>query len=196
MVSGESRICWSSGWVRRSHPQISSGDQQRFSLRCTSFRNRAFATSLCSRGRRRCSFAAWSADWLCQLRLAPARRLDLAPGIGEIVGGMEFTEMRESARAVRARYASMEDRRYGRRWTAEEIMLGFVGDVGDLAKLVQGKAGVRPTADLDGKVAHELADCLWCVFTLADEYGVDLESSFSETMAFLTRYLDESVAED
>jgi NTP pyrophosphatase (non-canonical NTP hydrolase) len=77
----------------------------------------------------------------------------------------------------------MEDRRYGRRWTAEEIMLGFVGDVGDLAKLVQGKAGVRPTPDLDEKVAHELADCLWCVFTLADEYGVDLEWSFSETMS-------------
>jgi len=31
-------------------------------------------------------------------------------------------------------------------------MLGFVGDVGDLAKLVQGKAGVRPTLDLDTKL--------------------------------------------
>ncbi len=68
-------------------------------------------------------------------------------------------------------------------------MLGFVGDVGDLAKLVQGKAGVRPTPALDDKVAHELADCLWCVLTLADEYGVDLEAAFSETMESLTRYL-------
>ena len=107
-----------------------------------------------------------------------------------MVGTMDFTEVRESARAVRARYAAMEGRRFGRPWTVEEVMLGFVGDVGDLAKLVQGKAGVRPTPDLDVKVAHELADCLWCVFTLADEYGVDLEASFSDTMASLSRHLD------
>ena len=62
----------------------------------------------------------------------------------------------------------METQRYGRAWTTEEIMLGFLGDVGDLAKLVQGKAGVRPRDDLDEALAHELADCLWCVFTLAD----------------------------
>ncbi len=90
----------------------------------------------------------------------------------------------------------MEERRFGRRWTTEEIMLGFVGDVGDLAKLVQGKAGVRPTDDLDKKVAHELADCMWCVLTLADEYGVDLESSFTETMTSLARHLDESAEQD
>ena len=52
-------------------------------------------------------------------------------------------------------------------------MLGFLGDVGDLAKLVQGKEGVRPRDDLDEAFAHELADCLWCVMTLADSYGVD-----------------------
>lgn len=44
-------------------------------------------------------------------------------------------------------------------------MLGFLGDVGDLAKLVQGKAGVRPRPDLDEALAHELADCLWSVLT-------------------------------
>lgn len=100
--------------------------------------------------------------------------------------------MRDSARSVRSRYAAMEVARYGRRWTSEEIMLGFLGDVGDLAKLVQGKAGVRPTEDLDNKLAHELADCLWSVLTLADEYGVDLEKAFADTMESLRRYLDDS----
>jgi NTP pyrophosphatase (non-canonical NTP hydrolase) len=108
---------------------------------------------------------------------------------------MDFTEMRESARAVRMRYAALEDRRYGRRWTAEEIMLGFVGDVGDLAKLVQGKAGVRPKPDLDEKLAHELADCLWSVITLAEEYGVDLERAFRETMGSLTRHLGDAAGD-
>ena len=57
---------------------------------------------------------------------------------------MDFQEMQARARHVRSRYAEVETSAYGRSWTTEEIMLGFLGDVGDLAKLVQGKAGVRP----------------------------------------------------
>jgi NTP pyrophosphatase (non-canonical NTP hydrolase) len=102
---------------------------------------------------------------------------------------MDFQQMQDRARAVRARYAELEAARYGRSWTTEEIMLGFLGDVGDLAKLVQGKAGVRPRADLDEALAHELADCLWCVLTLADAYDVDLEAAFDQTMAGLTEVL-------
>ena len=52
---------------------------------------------------------------------------------------MDFQELQANARDVRAQYAAMETARYGREWTSEEIMLGFVGDVGDLAKLVQGR---------------------------------------------------------
>ncbi|WP_206686074.1 MazG nucleotide pyrophosphohydrolase domain-containing protein [Kribbella qitaiheensis] len=83
---------------------------------------------------------------------------------------------------VRRKYAAFEERRYGRSWSREELMLGFLGDVGDLAKLVQGKEGVRPRADLDEAFAHELADCLWSVIVLADAYEVDLESAFVRTM--------------
>jgi NTP pyrophosphatase (non-canonical NTP hydrolase) len=96
--------------------------------------------------------------------------------------GMEFDGMRERARAVRAAYASAETAAYGRPWSREEIMLGFLGDVGDLAKLVQGKEGVRPREDLDEALAHELADCLWSVLTLADAYDVDLAAAFAATM--------------
>src|SRR3954454_4434853 len=85
-------------------------------------------------------------------------------------GDMQFHEMQAQARAVRAKYATVEAERYGRPWTPEEIMLGFLDDVGDLAKLVQGKAGVRPRDDLDAALAHELADCLWAVLTIADTY--------------------------
>ena len=102
---------------------------------------------------------------------------------------MDFDEMRVRARGVREQYAAMETARYGRQWSREEIMLGFLGDVGDLAKLVQGKEGVRPRADLDEALAHELADCLWCVITLADAYGVDLESAFADAMQSLSESL-------
>ena len=104
---------------------------------------------------------------------------------------MDLSDLQAMAKQVRTKYAALETQRYGRVWTTEEIMLGFLGDVGDLAKLVQGKAGVRPRDDLDEALAHELADCLWCVFTLADAYGVDLEAAFTGTMADLGAHLDE-----
>ncbi|HEY0475137.1 MAG TPA: MazG nucleotide pyrophosphohydrolase domain-containing protein [Kribbella sp.] len=102
---------------------------------------------------------------------------------------MEFEEMRAAARAVRREYAALEERRYGRSWSREELMLGFLGDVGDLAKLVQGKEGVRPREDLDAAFEHELADCLWSVMVLADAYDVDLEAAFVRTMSELRERL-------
>jgi NTP pyrophosphatase (non-canonical NTP hydrolase) len=104
---------------------------------------------------------------------------------------MEFAELQKQGRAVRRLYAAEETRRYGRSWSREEIMLGFLGDVGDLAKLVQGKEGVRPREDLDAALAHELADCLWSVMVLADAYDVDLESAFTATMHELTERLEQ-----
>ena len=41
-------------------------------------------------------------------------------------------------------------------------------------------------------LAHELADCLWSVLTLADAYDVDLAAAFTSTMD----ELDEVLAED
>ncbi|MFC6712740.1 MazG nucleotide pyrophosphohydrolase domain-containing protein [Branchiibius cervicis] len=100
-----------------------------------------------------------------------------------------FAEMHERALQVRRMYAEWETTRYGREWTAEELALGFVGDVGDLVKLVQGKAGVRPREDLDEALAHELADCLWCVMVLAEKYDIDLERAFADVMAGLEQHL-------
>ena len=105
---------------------------------------------------------------------------------------MEFAELTDRVRVVRARFAEFEHRRYGRSWTPEEILLGLVGDVGDLAKLVQAKAGIRDTTDLEAKLGHELADCLWAILILADCYDVDLETAFGSTMDEIGRWLDAS----
>ena len=70
----------------------------------------------------------------------------------------------------------------GREWTRNEIAQGFVGDVGDLMKLVMAKEGIREADDVNRKLAHELSDCLWSVLVLAEEYEVDLEQSFLKTM--------------
>jgi NTP pyrophosphatase (non-canonical NTP hydrolase) len=95
---------------------------------------------------------------------------------------VEFSALVERAQAIRDRYAEVEQARFGREWNSEELMLGFVKDVGDLALLVQAKEGVREVEDADGALAHELADCLWSLLVLAGRYGVDLEGVFLDTM--------------
>lgn len=95
---------------------------------------------------------------------------------------MELQEIQKRALEIRAQYDQLEQQKAGRSWNNEEIVLGFVGDVGDLAKLVQAKEGIREIADVDEKLAHELADCLWCVLVLANKYQINLEQAFGKTM--------------
>lgn len=102
---------------------------------------------------------------------------------------MELAQLSARAQQVRELFAAREKARGGRSWTREEIMQGFVGDVGDLMKLVMAKAGARPVAEVDRKLAHELSDCLWSVLVLAHAYDVDLEQEFLRTMGELERDL-------
>ncbi len=100
---------------------------------------------------------------------------------------MELSQLSERAVQIRQCFADYEKRRTGRTWTREEIMQGFVVDVGDLMKLVMAKNGARLVDDVDRKLAHELSDCLWSVLVLARLYGVDLEKEFLKTMDELER---------
>lgn len=96
---------------------------------------------------------------------------------------MELSLLSDRAMQIRQCFAAYEQRRTGRTWTREEIMQGFVVDVGDLMKLVMAKAGARRVdGDVDAKLAHELSDCLWSVLVLAKMYGFDLEKEFLKTM--------------
>ncbi|HTL67329.1 MAG TPA: hypothetical protein VL200_06685 [Lacunisphaera sp.] len=83
---------------------------------------------------------------------------------------------------IRRRFAEFEQAKFRREWTKEEVMQGFVVDVGDLMKLVMAKGGIRDVPGVDQKLAHELSDCLWCVLVLSKMYGVDLEKEFLRTM--------------
>jgi NTP pyrophosphatase (non-canonical NTP hydrolase) len=98
---------------------------------------------------------------------------------------MNLNEATESARELRQLLAELETKRYGRPWNVEEIALGFVGDVGDLVKLVQAASGVRSAPDLASQLSHELADCLWSILVLADQLEVDIVQAFVDTMTQL-----------
>jgi NTP pyrophosphatase (non-canonical NTP hydrolase) len=64
-------------------------------------------------------------------------------------------------------------------WSTGDLALGFVGDVGDLAKLVMAVDGRRVIPHAEAGLGHELADCLWSVLVLAGRYDVDLVAEFT-----------------
>ena len=73
-------------------------------------------------------------------------------------------------------------------------MAGFVGDVGDLSKIIMAKHGLRAMDNIDEKLAHELSDCLWSILVLADKYGVNLSKEFMKTMDELGKRIDTDIA--
>jgi len=95
---------------------------------------------------------------------------------------MEFQKLIDRAIAVRKQYSEKEQALYGSSWTSEEIALGFVGDVGDLVKLIVAENGKRNIPNSKEKLEHELSDCLWSIIVLAELHGISLEKAFMNTM--------------
>lgn len=106
---------------------------------------------------------------------------------------MKFSDIQKSALQLNELYEQLEIKKYGRIWTTEELALGFVGDVGDLAKLIQANAGVRNIDDHKEKLGHELSDCLWSIIVLANKCGVDLEAEFFRNVKGLSDYVSSEV---
>ena len=102
---------------------------------------------------------------------------------------MKFSDLEKSALGLNELYEQLEIKMYGRVWTTEELALGFVGDVGDLAKLIQANAGVRRIDDCKAKLGHELSDCLWSIIVLANKCGIDLEAEYFKNTRELTEHV-------
>lgn len=102
---------------------------------------------------------------------------------------MDFQDLINRALTIRNVYADFEKENCGKAWTSEQIALGFVGDVGDLAKLVLAENGRRTIRDSKLSLEHELVDCLWSVLVLANLYNIDLEKAFISNMNDLERSL-------
>ena len=100
---------------------------------------------------------------------------------------MDFSKIVAKVKEVRALYAELEKKKYGQEWTPAQIAQGFVGDVGDLMKLVMSKEGIRDIENSDEKLKHELCDCLWSLLILADKFDVDLEETFISNIDLLEK---------
>lgn len=107
---------------------------------------------------------------------------------------MTYQELLEAAVRVRKKYNQLNARDHGAEWDGDKLMAGFVGDVGDLSKIIMAKSGHRSMDDVDNKLVHELADCLWSVLVLANFYDIDLEKQFMKSMIDLEARVDLELA--
>lgn len=91
---------------------------------------------------------------------------------------MEFRDLRQHALLIRDKYAAQNAELGYATWRAKDYYQGFVGDVGDLGKLIMARENLRAYEDQEEKLSHELADCLWSLIVIADELSIDLEEAF------------------
>lgn len=103
---------------------------------------------------------------------------------------MLFSEISKRAIAIRNKYDQLNKTKRGVVWNEQQLMAGFVGDVGDLSKIIMAKHGLRAMDDVDAKLAHELSDCLWSILVLAHKYNIDLSKEFMKTMDELDKRID------
>jgi NTP pyrophosphatase (non-canonical NTP hydrolase) len=107
---------------------------------------------------------------------------------------MNFDEIQKRAVGIRDKYDKLNQQKRGITWNEQQFMAGFVGDVGDLSKIIMAKHGLREMDDVDQKLAHELSDCLWSVLVLASKYNIDLPKQFMKTMDELDIRIDADMA--
>ena len=107
---------------------------------------------------------------------------------------MTYDELLHRAVEIRNKYDTLNQTKRNITWNEQQLMAGFVGDVGDLSKIIMAKHGLREMDDVDQKLAHELADCLWSVLVLASKYDINLADEFMKTMNELDTRIDSELA--
>jgi len=94
----------------------------------------------------------------------------------------DLNELQQKALEIRRRYYDLNRKDGHSQWGPKDYVMGLVGDIGDLSKIIMAKENMRRMDDVDAKLKHELADCLWSLLVLAYHYEIDLEEEFHTTM--------------
>lgn len=106
---------------------------------------------------------------------------------------MKFDELQQRAIEIREKYDTLNKQKHGVVWNEQQIMAGFVTDIGELSEIIMAKHGLRDLDNIDERLAHELSDCLWSILVLASKYNVDLASEFMKTMNSLNQRIDKEL---
>lgn len=100
-------------------------------------------------------------------------------------------ELMKRAEEIREKYETLNAKNGKETWRIRDYAMGFAGDFGDLQKLVMAKENLRDIEDVDAKLGHELADCLWSILVIANYYGIDLGKEFEATMQTIEKRIEE-----
>lgn len=91
---------------------------------------------------------------------------------------MQLNELTKKAVEIRRKYEKANRRRGYKTWSVTDYFQGFVGDVGDLGKVIMAQNNLRQYKNQKQKLAHELSDCLWSLLVIAEALGINLEREF------------------
>ena len=100
---------------------------------------------------------------------------------------MEFKDIIKRAQEIQKKYRVFNKKHGHKVWGVSEYVQAFIGDAGDLVKLIMAKENFRHSDNIDEKLAHELSDCLWSITIISKELGIDLEKEFLTTMNALDK---------
>lgn len=103
----------------------------------------------------------------------------------------------QKAKKVKDQYRELNKLKGEKEWTYKDYADGFVGDVGDLIKMLQAKDNLRSytKGNLDEDIKHELSDCLWSILVIADELNIDLETVYKSKIDELSVWVEEKIVE-
>ncbi|MEO6761629.1 MAG: nucleotide pyrophosphohydrolase [Candidatus Saccharimonadales bacterium] len=102
----------------------------------------------------------------------------------------DLKDLIERAQELRHEYDRVDVKNGRSKWSSKDYAEGFTRGAGDLLKLVRAKDNLRSVDNVDSKLAHELAVCLWSVMVIADCYDLDLEKEFLHTVEIMTYKID------
>ncbi len=93
---------------------------------------------------------------------------------------MELSELTELGNIIDQEYIrSGQEKGYNSRTPL--IYAGFLmTDFGELVEQIMAKEKFRDGQDVDKKIEHELADCLWAILMIAKHLNVDLETAYKQ----------------
>lgn len=107
----------------------------------------------------------------------------------------DLNELLQRAEEIRARYEELNAQNGTEAWRIRDYAMGLMGDIGDLQKLIMAKENLRNIPDVDAKLEHELADCLWSLLIIANYYGIDLSKAFESTMDTISNKISQPPAQ-
>lgn len=102
----------------------------------------------------------------------------------------DFKLLLDQVEEMRLKYEELNAKSGRDAWRIRDYAMGFVGDVGDLQKLVMAKENLRGIDNVDEKLAHELVDCLWSILVISKYYGIDLETETQKKLEEIRRRVE------